>query len=141
MKHVAIIGFGRFGELLSDLLSSNYEIAVIESDSSRLTAATEKGYRSAELKDLNSFDTIIFAVPISVIDGEIAKATQYITNSQLVMDICSVKVYPANVLKKYLPDSRLIATHPMFGPDSANKGLAGHQIAVCPINAEGSQVR
>jgi prephenate dehydrogenase len=141
MKHVAIIGFGRFGDLLCDLLSSYYEIAVIESDSSRLTAAIEKGYRCAELKDLNSFDTIIFAVPISAFEGEIAKASQYITNGQLVMDICSVKVYPANVLKLYLPDSRLIATHPMFGPDSASKGLAGLQMAICPINAESSQVR
>lgn len=52
------------------------------------------------------------------------------------MDICSVKVHPANVMRKYLPNARLVATHPMFGPDSASKGLAGLQVAVCPLNVD-----
>ena len=36
-----------------------------------------------------------------------------------IVDVCSVKLYPVKVMEKLLPkDVGIIATHPMFGPDS-----------------------
>ena len=55
----------------------------------------------------------------------------------LVMDTCSVKVYPAQVMGSLLPPSvQIIATHPMFGPDSAKNGLAGLPLVFSPIRAD-----
>lgn len=134
MNKIAIIGYGRFGALLCDLLAPKYEIAVVETHTSRRNVVTEKSLRLVELSDLGGYDTIIFAVPISTFEEVVSEASQYISDSQLVMDISSVKVHPANILRKHLPQAKLVATHPMFGPDSASKGLKGLQVAVCPLN-------
>jgi len=131
MNTIAIVGYGRFGELLHELLAPKFELAVIESEEARAALAREK---SIELKDLARFDTVIFAVPISSLDSVVAAAAECISDNQLVMDVCSVKVHPANVLRKNLPNAKLVASHPMFGPDSASRGLAGLQVAICPLN-------
>ena len=50
------------------------------------------------------------------------------------MDVCSVKVLPAKWLQAYLPQEiEVMATHPMFGPDSAKNGLKGLQWVLCPL--------
>ncbi|MBL8031774.1 MAG: prephenate dehydrogenase [Candidatus Doudnabacteria bacterium] len=135
MKNIAIIGYGRFGELLSRLLSTNYTIYVVENDSTNAEAAKNEGYDVIELADIRQCDTVIFAVPISAIEQVVKEAANYINEGHLVMDICSVKVHPANVMRRHLPDTQIIATHPMFGPDSASNGFAGLQVAICPITA------
>ena len=36
-----------------------------------------------------------------------------------IIDVCSVKVYPVDIMEKHLPDHvGIIASHPHFGPDS-----------------------
>ena len=51
----------------------------------------------------------------------------------IVADVCSVKVYPARWMQELLPPSvEILATHPMFGPDSAAKSVAGYKIVLCP---------
>jgi prephenate dehydrogenase len=52
----------------------------------------------------------------------------------IIVDVCSVKVYPVEWMKERLPESvQILATHPMFGPDSAAISLAGHKMVVCPV--------
>lgn len=140
MKHIAIVGFGRFGELLADLLAPDYTVAVVESDPARRAAATGKGYNAIALQDIAASDTVVFAVPISAIEQVVAEAAPFITPQHVAMDICSVKVHPSNVLRKHVPQAQIIATHPMFGPDSASKGLAGLQVALCPLTASEATV-
>ena len=136
MNKIAIIGYGRFGALLCELLRTDYEIAVVEKNSSRQSQALERSLKLIQLEDIGSFDTVIFAVPISLFESVVVNAAAYISEGCLVMDICSVKVYPANVMQKHLPQANLIATHPMFGPDSASKGMNGLRVAVCPLTAD-----
>ncbi len=136
MNKIAVIGYGRFGELLCDLLKPNYTVAAIENDDTRRALATEKSVSLIAPEELPRFDVVFFAVPISEFKNIVAATADYISDGQLVLDICSVKVHPANVMRKYLPGAKLVATHPMFGPDSASKGLSGLQVAVCPLNVD-----
>lgn len=136
MKKIAIIGYGRFGELLCNLLAPNYEIAVVENDMHRQSLATSKSYKITTMSDISDFDIIIFAVPISSFEKVIMESAKYIEDDQIVMDVCSVKVHPSNVMLKYLPNAKLIATHPMFGPDSASGGISGLQVAICPLSVD-----
>lgn len=140
MKRVAIVGFGRFGELLCDLLAPNHSLAVVESNTARRQLAKDKGYSLIDITDIGACDVVVFAVPISAIEEVVAQATQCVTADQLVMDICSVKVYPVRVMRQMLSHCQIIATHPMFGPDSASKGLEGLQVAICPIRASDANV-
>lgn len=51
-----------------------------------------------------------------------------------MLDVGSVKVVPAEIMGRGLPEYvDVAATHPLFGPQSARDGIAGLQIAVCPI--------
>jgi prephenate dehydrogenase len=51
-----------------------------------------------------------------------------------VVDVGSVKVKPAEIMEKLLPgDVAVVATHPLFGPQSACNGILGLRIAICPI--------
>ena len=50
----------------------------------------------------------------------------------LVIDVCSVKEYPVRLMKELLPERvSILATHPMFGPDSAAHALQGRKIVLC----------
>lgn len=134
MNKIAIIGYGRFGELLCELLAPKFELAVVENDETRRTLVQNKAIKLIDLEDISDYDTVFFAVPISSLETVAASAAQFITSEQLVMDICSVKVHPANVMQKHLSHAKLVATHPMFGPDSASRGLTSLQVAICPLN-------
>jgi prephenate dehydrogenase len=51
------------------------------------------------------------------------------------MDTCSVKIHPVEVMERNLPETvQALATHPLFGPDSAKNGLAGLRIVFCPVH-------
>jgi prephenate dehydrogenase len=58
----------------------------------------------------------------------------------LVLDVGSVKTFPAEVMGRGLPENvEIVATHPLFGPQSAANGIAGLKIAVCPIRGRHSR--
>jgi len=61
----------------------------------------------------------------------------YLSPTTLVVDTCSVKVYPVQVMLQHLGSDRpLLATHPMFGPDSAKQGLKNLPIVVHPLGGD-----
>lgn len=46
----------------------------------------------------------------------------------LIVDVASVKEHPRNILLEHLPEEcDVLATHPMFGPDSARDGWQGQR--------------
>jgi prephenate dehydrogenase len=52
----------------------------------------------------------------------------------LVVDVCSVKEYPVRLMTDILPQTvSILATHPMFGPDSASDSLEGRKICLCKV--------
>jgi prephenate dehydrogenase len=58
-----------------------------------------------------------------------------------VLDTCSVKSHPAAVMGRLLgPDVSALATHPMFGPDSAGNGLAGLPMVMCPVRVTAGEL-
>ena len=71
---------------------------------------------------------------IHKISGKLAPGT-------LLMDTCSVKAYPAQIMRKHVPRGvDLLATHPMFGPDSGRNGIEGLPMILCPIRVSDQRV-
>ncbi len=136
MKKTAIIGFGRFGELLANLGKSTFDIYVVETDPTRQKLAEATGYKLLPFESLSDMEFIFLAIPISQIEDTIRHLAALVDERHAVIDLCSVKVYPARLMEKYLTKSQLLATHPMFGPDSAKKGLSGLQVAFCPLRID-----
>jgi prephenate dehydrogenase len=115
MNKVSIIGFGRFGNLLYELLQKGFEIDVFDIDSNNETESVH----FVSLEDVLKNDTIFLAVPIRDFEELMKDLSTKIQGNKTVIDVCSVKVHPKNMMVKHLSNEvDIIATHPLFGPDS-----------------------
>jgi prephenate dehydrogenase len=72
-------------------------------------------------------------MPISAMRETLRQVTPLLREDALVVDVCSVKVYPVKWMRELLPDTvSILPTHPMFGPDSAAESLKDRKIVICP---------
>ena len=128
-----IIGFGRFGKLITRHLSENCKVYV-HSRSGKDEEIKKANGIPASLQEVCKKDIIIPCVPISKFEATLNKIKNLLKDDALVIDVCSVKEYPVKVMKKTLPEKTgILATHPMFGPDSAFETVKGRKIALCKV--------
>lgn len=129
LKTIAIIGHGRFGRLLQDILPQIFAgstIIVLP--------------RGSQWGVLSKADLVIPAVPIRAFEGVIKSIASYINPHSIVMDVCSVKVFPKKIMKNTLPQTiQIIASHPMFGPgtlENTNGSLTGLNMVLDPVRID-----
>ncbi|MGQ0561576.1 MAG: prephenate dehydrogenase/arogenate dehydrogenase family protein [Gemmatimonadota bacterium] len=126
-QDVGIIGYGRFGRLWADILAPHHAVWVTD----KVPFASE---RFLPLPELCAASSVIFlCVPINQIESVVRDIAPHLKPGTAVFDTCSVKVHPAHVLTTLLgqrDDLTLIASHPMFGPDSAARGVHGLPMVV-----------
>ena len=114
MNKVSIIGFGRFGAMLHSLLSKGFEVDVFDKNSIDNSDVNE-----VSLEDALRNETIFIAVPIRDFENLVKDISKKISSGKTVIDVCSVKVFPKKVMLDNLSnETDIIATHPLFGPDS-----------------------
>ena len=114
MNRVSIIGFGRFGAMLHSLLSKGFEVDVFNKNSIDNSDVNEVSLEGA-LRN----ETIFIAVPIRDFENLVKDISKKISSGKTVIDVCSVKVFPKKVMLDNLSnETDIIATHPLFGPDS-----------------------
>jgi len=136
MKKAAIVGFGRFGELLASLGKSSFDLYIVENNPEKAKAARAQGHTVIPFERVADADFVFLAVPISEIEQTLVTLAPLVDQHHVVMDLCSVKVHPTKLMQKHLTNSQILGTHPMFGPDSAKRGLKGLQVAICPLRVE-----
>lgn len=130
---IGIIGFSRFGQLLAKILKPHAEVNVCNR-SDKSAEAKELGVEWTTLDQVCQCDWVIVSVAISATESMIQEIAPLLKKGSLVMDVCSVKVLPAQWLEKYISrDNEIMATHPMFGPDSAANGTKDLQWVICPL--------
>ena len=136
---IGIIGFGRFGKLTARYLAEDFEVFVFNR-TDRSAEIKKVGARSASLKTVCQQKIVILCVPISAFKAVLAEIGPLLNNDAVVVDVCSVKVYPTQWMKETLPESvSILATHPIFGPDSASDSLKNHKIFLSPIKINEKQ--
>jgi len=130
---IGIIGFGRFGRLMAGYLAEDYTVKVYNrSDKSAEIIRT--GATSASLREVCRQEVVILSVPISSMRRMLQRISPLLRPDAIVADVCSVKVYPVQWMTEILPPSvSLLATHPMFGPDSAAESLHDRKIVLCNV--------
>jgi len=118
MKKVAIIGNGRFGQVLLKLLKDDFSVSIFDSKNSKTVNDFKKIYEN---------EVIFFAVPISAFESVIKNHKRHFKDSHLLIDVLSVKMHPKKVFEKHLKGlkTQALLTHPMFGPDSSKNGFKG----------------
>lgn len=130
---VGIIGFGRLGKLIARYLKEDADVIVC--DLTDVSAqAKELGVEHGTLDQVCACPIVIPFVPISEFESLIIKIKEKLKPGTLLVDVCSVKELPVNAMEKHLKDDvQILATHPMFGPDSAKDTVFGHKIVICPV--------
>jgi prephenate dehydrogenase len=130
---IGIIGFGRFGRLAARYLARDFEVLVFN-PTDRSAEIKKSGARTASLKSVCRQKVVILCVPISSLKEVLAEIGPQLRQDGIVVDVCSVKVYPVQWMRATLPETvSILATHPIFGPDSASVSLKGHKIFLSPI--------
>lgn len=112
--HIAIIGAGRFGQLLQKHLSSDHTVTMDQPEQAEL---------------------VIFAVPNRNLEQAITQWKLKIPPTAIVMDVGSVKTLPCQILQKHFPHNSL-GTHPLYGPDSAADSWQGHKVVFCRLQVD-----
>lgn len=129
---IGIVGFGRFGQLLPKYLSAKGEVLVYTKPPCRRDFP---GVRFIPLEEVAGADWVILAVPISAIPEVVKEIKDYVQPGAVVLDVCSVKVFPCEAMIKCLPDFvEVIGTHPLFGPDSVEGDIRGKKIVLTPMS-------
>ena len=132
---VAIIGFGRFGQLWSSILKDDFNVKVYDTSPDASAIAGQQELPLVSLDEALGCDTIFYCVPISTFEQVIKEHCEKlgtVGGSHTLIDVLSVKLHPKAVFEKHLPkDVHAILTHPMFGPDSVKSdGLANQPIVL-----------
>lgn len=117
-QKIGLIGFGRFGVLLADLLSKDYQ-PVITDERDLSEQVRTQGYIWGDLETVMQLDAVFLAVPISRMEKLLTGIAPLCKPSQLLIDVASVKTRIRDWMVDLLPPTvQLLNTHPMFGPDS-----------------------
>ncbi|RMI20441.1 MAG: prephenate dehydrogenase, partial [Calditrichaeota bacterium] len=128
----AIIGGGRFGCFWGRHLSRHVPVWVYDVDESRREEAEAFGVW-APLQECLGKEVVVLTIPIRCIPGFLREHGRRIPPGTVVMDCASVKSVVMEWFEEFLPpEVYYVATHPLFGPDSAAGGLAGHTLTMIP---------
>lgn len=134
---IAIIGAGKMGRWFAKFfLEQGYTIVVSDKYQKKLQKLKEE--LNVEIADnvkaVESADRILVCVPIDNFEDVIREISTHIRPEQEVMDICSVKEVPVNIMHKYINNAVTLGTHPMFGPGA--KSIKGQNFVLTPTNVK-----
>jgi prephenate dehydrogenase len=130
---VGIVGFGRFGRLAARHLAADWPVRVHD-PRARAAEVAAAGAQPAALEEAARCRVVVLAVPISGLRDVLEQVRPHVNAASLVVDVCSVKEAPVRWMQAILPaEAAILATHPMFGPDSAADSLEGRKIVLCPV--------
>jgi prephenate dehydrogenase len=135
---IGVYGLGRFGRFWAELLSSRFDVYAFNRTNREMPA----GVKSLSLAKLACLDTVFLCVSISSFSEVVREISPLLAPDSLVVDTCSVKVFPVRVMLEGLPAAcPVLASHPMFGPDSGRNGVGGLPMIMHPVRIADERFR
>lgn len=142
LQQVSILGFGAFGRFMAKHLTPHVAVSAFDREPK---AQDVDGVRRVSLAEAATADAIVLAVPVQHMESLLRDLAPHVNSRvasragepPLVLDVASVKLKPVELMTRLLPLSvPIIATHPLFGPESGKHGIDNLPLAFCPIRAE-----
>ena len=126
---ILILGAGKMGTFLTDVLCIQHEVALFDTDPKKLRFVFNT-LRLTQLDEIREFEPelLINCVTLKYTIDAFEKVLPYIPQSCIISDIASVKTG----LQEYYEKSgrRYVSTHPMFGPTFATLDNLSTQSAI-----------
>ncbi len=122
---IGIIGYGNFGKFLTQILPDSTKVYIYDK------TASHKDESFVSLEKAASCEIIILAVPLMAYDDILPKIAKQLRPTQLIIDVCSVKLMPEKIIAKHIPEHKsLLMTHPLFGPQTYRKKPSNNKLIV-----------
>jgi len=136
---VGVFGLGRFGSFWSSLLARRFAVVAYDVDPDR---KAPEGVKKGSLEEVCGCPALFLCVTIRAVPEVLRMIAPLLCPDTMVADTCSVKVLPARWMLDLLPPGTpILATHPMFGPESARDGLDGLPIMLDPLRLDAERER
>lgn len=137
-RKLGLVGYGRFGRFAVSHLAPYFDISIHDPFVEAEIAAD--GWASASLPEIGVSDVILLAVPLDAFEAVLEGLRNHVRSGALVVDVTSVKVLPVKLMEELLPPTvEILATHPLFGPETAQHGILGQRIVVWPVRLSKAQ--
>jgi prephenate dehydrogenase len=132
-ESVALLGYGRFGRALGQLLTEGG----VPHRAFDEHAEVPREFRADSLAELaRGAAFVVVAVPVPRMKGALLALRPHLDPSQIVFDVGSVKVLPERALRDVLGDRiPWTGTHPLFGPLSLARAERPLRVVLCPAAA------
>ncbi len=132
-KVVSVYGYGRFGKFWADILSEDFQVKVYSRRGLK-ESEVSPGIKITDAEDIYNCDALFYCVAISSLEDLLKRSKALFRKNTVYFDTCSVKVEPARWMNEHIPrDCKVIASHPMFGPDSYFSSAVELPMVMCNI--------
>lgn len=136
-KSLGIIGFGAFGRLMARHLGPYFQVLAYDPALPLGPFAEAPEITLTSLELAAGCSIVVLAMPVSRLAETVSAIGPWLRLGALVLDVGSVKKIPVEIMRRGLPKTvDIVATHPLFGPQSARNGIKGLKIAVCPVRGD-----
>ncbi|MCW4029914.1 MAG: prephenate dehydrogenase/arogenate dehydrogenase family protein [Candidatus Bathyarchaeota archaeon] len=133
----AVLGAGKMGVWFAKFCKEKGDTVVLADRKAEKLANLKKelNVETADFADaVRGADRVLICTSISSFEEIIKQIAPATHKGQAIMDICSIKEYPVNIMHQYIKDALVLGTHPVFGPGS--NGVAHKAYVLTPTNPE-----
>jgi prephenate dehydrogenase len=135
---IAIIGAGKMGRWFTKFFKEEgYSVVVSSRTKEKLLALKDEfDVEIAEdnVEAIDGANRVLLCVPLENLEAVLEEIGPHIHSKQVVMDICSIKEIPVNLLHKHVENGKVLGTHPVFGPGA--KSIKGQNYVLTPVSDE-----
>ena len=133
-RRLGLFGLGAFGRLIVKHLSPYFDIHACDPAPQARAFARRHNVTLCDVETAAGCDIVVLATPVRTLKALAAAVAPHVPAHGLVVDVGSVKMKPARWLLDALPPTvSILCTHPLFGPQSARKGIHDLEIVLCPV--------
>jgi prephenate dehydrogenase len=117
----AILGAGKMGVWFAKFCKENGDQVILADRKEEKLAKLGKEL-AVETADfvgaVKAADRVMICVSISSFEHVVKEIAPVVKDGQAIMDICSIKEFPVQVMHENLKRGLILGTHPLFGPGS-----------------------
>lgn len=139
MRKLGIVGYGDFIHFFVPYLKPFFDEIIVYSRRDVLIDAQRVGAIQKLFEEVCSCEFVCIGIVVQYFEETMKKIVPHLQKGACVFDVCSVKEFPIKIMKQYVPKHcEIIATHPLFGPNSGKNGIEGLNMLLINVRASES---